>query len=108
MSETRLMFEIRHALVGTARVMLWRNNTGFDRERRVKYGLGLGGADLVGMLMPSGRFVGFEVKTAKGRVSLEQAIWADAVRGGGGFVAFVRSVEGALEALARAERGAFE
>lgn len=104
MTETQLLFAIRKALVESGRVILWRNNTGFDRERRVKYGLGLGGADLVGLLRPFGRFVAFEVKTQAGRTSNEQRLWADAVRAVGGFAAVVRSVDDAVQALARAER----
>lgn len=106
MTETTLMFEIRHALVSTSRVMLWRSNTGFDRERKVHYGLGLGGPDLVGLLVGSGRFVGFEIKTPTGSLSSNQRAWHAAVRANGGFVAVVRCVDGALEALARAESGA--
>jgi hypothetical protein len=101
------MFQIRAMLADTGRVSLWRNNTGFDRERRIKYGLGLGGADLVG-LIDGGRFVAFEIKTPIGRVSKDQILWANAVRARGGFVAVVRSVDDAALALARAESGASE
>src|SRR5690348_7072137 len=103
--ETPIMFEVRKALVGTGRVMLWRSNTGFDRERKVKYGLGLGGPDLIGVLKPSGRLAGFEVKTPTGRLSPEQKCWHDAVRAAGGFVAVVRSGDEALAALTRALGG---
>ena len=106
MTETDILFAVRRALVASGHVILWRNNTGFDRERRVKYGLGLGGADLVGVLRPAGRLIAFEVKTETGRLSREQRMWADVVRSAGGFVATVRSPEAALEALGRALAGA--
>ncbi len=107
-TETGLMFRIRETLVQSGHVMLWRSNTGFDRERRVKYGLGLGGADLVGLLRPSGRFAAFEVKTPLGRISREQSMWHTAVRNAGGFVAVVRSTDDAVLALHRALDGARE
>lgn len=106
MTETTIMFAVRQALVASGHVMIFRNNTGFDRERKVRYGLGLGGSDLVGLLKPSGRFCGFEVKTPTGRVSAEQKMWAEAVRHAGGFVAVVRSPDDALSALSRALSGA--
>lgn len=104
-SETPLMHRIREALTATGQITLWRNNAGFDAERRVKYGLGLGGADLVGVLKPNGRFCGFEVKTPTGRLSPEQTMWANAVRASGGFVATVRSTDEAVLALHRAIAG---
>lgn len=105
MKETPIMFEVRRALAATGKLLLWRSNTGFDRERKVKYGLGLGGPDLIGVLRPLGRLCGFEVKTPTGRVMPEQKLWHDAVRAAGGFVAVVRSGDEALAALARAENG---
>ena len=108
MTETDLLFAIRQALVATGHVMLFRNNVGFDRERKVKYGLGLGSPDLVGLLRPTGRLCGFEVKTPIGRVSKDQKLWHAAARASGGFVAIVRSADEALEALTRARNGALE
>lgn len=106
MSETELLFRVRRTLAETGHVLLWRSNTGFDRERKVHYGLGLGGADLVGILKPSGRFFALEVKTPTGRVRAEQKMWAEAVRGAGGFVAVVRSTDDAVMAVHRALDGA--
>lgn len=108
MSETGLMFRVRETLVASGHVLLWRNNVGFDAERRVKYGLGLGSADLVGLLVPSGRFFAIEVKTPVGRLRKEQRLWLDVVRKNGGFAAVVRSTDGAVEALERALAGACE
>jgi hypothetical protein len=97
--EGRILQKVRHALVSTGRVLLWRNSTGFDAERKVHYGLGLGGADLIGILKPSGRFFAMEVKTRRGKLSAEQRAWLAAVSGAGGFAAVVRSPEEALYAL---------
>lgn len=105
MKETPIMFEVRRALAATGHILLWRSNTGFDRERKVKYGLGLGGPDLIGVLKPTGRLCGFEVKTPTGRLMADQKLWHDVVRGAGGFVAVVRSADDALAALERAIRG---
>ena len=99
MKETALMFEIRKALADTGRVMLWRNNCGVDLERKVRYGLGLGSADLIGVLKPSGRFIAFEVKTPVGRLRPDQKLWIDAVRAAGGLAFVVRSAEEALACL---------
>lgn len=102
MSETQLLLAIHDAIALTGRALLWRNNTG--RIGRVSFGLGRGGADLVGLLRPSGRFFGLEVKTALGRMTPEQVAWARAVTAAGGFVKCVRSVEEALVALEEASR----
>lgn len=102
--ETPIMREIHDAIVSTGRALLWRNNTGVARfgDARVRYGLGNGGADLVGLLRPSGRFFALEVKTPATDLSTEQECWHRAVRAVGGFVACVRSVEEAMQALEEA------
>jgi len=102
MTEADLLFAIREALVATERVTLYRNSVGFDRERKIKYGNGLGSPDLMGWLRPSGRAIAFEVKTPIGRVSKEQKLWHGAARAGGCLVYVVRSVDEALAALAEA------
>ena len=111
MSETdEVLAPVRAALVRTGKVLLWRNNTGVARyeDAKVVYGLGKGSPDLVGMLRGSGRLFAIEVKSARGRVSNHQAQWHAVVRSAGGFVAVVRSVDEALEALVRALAGGVE
>jgi hypothetical protein len=105
MSEGAIQDAIRVALSGEPGLVLWRNNVGIAEHRgqRVRYGLAVGSADLVGCL--DGRFVALEVKTATGRVAPEQRLWLDLVRRHGGFAAIVRSVDEARAAVARARAG---
>lgn len=101
MSEGDILRAIHDAVAITGRALLWRNNTGlatFGRAR-VRFGLGVGGADLVGVLRPRGRAFALEVKTETGRLSPEQRAWHRAWSEAGGFVACVRSVTEALSAL---------
>lgn len=106
MSEAVLQAKIRQAINLDGRARLVRNSVGFDAERKVRYGLGVGSADLVGCLRGSGRLFALEVKTPEGRLSPEQLAWLGAVQRLGGFAAVVRSVPDALAALERALAGA--
>lgn len=99
MTERTLMRQIWADLTKTGRVTLWRNNTGVDLERGVRYGVGAGGADLVGFVRGTGRFFALEVKTPTGRVSPDQKTWIAHVNDHGGFAAVVRSVEDGRLAL---------
>lgn len=101
-NETQLMIHIREALLATGRVMLWRNNSGMLKAaggRAIRYGLGIGSADLIGLIRGNGRFFALEIKTSTGRVSPEQTAWIGAVCAAGGFARVVRSVDEALAAL---------
>lgn len=106
-SERSILIQIRTALGIRPDVILWRNNTGVlpSPTGATRFGLGVGSADLVGMLSPSGRFFALEVKTPSGKVSEDQRRWHDVVRRHGGFCAVVRSVAEAEAALERAKRG---
>lgn len=100
--ETALMLEIRDALLATGRVVLWRNQTGQLKDARgrwVRFGIGVGGADLVGIVKGSGRFFACEVKTTQGKVSPEQEAWHRAVTAAGGLAIIARSVAEALAGL---------
>jgi hypothetical protein len=96
------MQAIHVAMRETGRVVLWRNNTGRLKsgQRWVSFGLGAGGADLVGILKPSGRFLAVEVKTPSGRQTPEQVAWQRAVESAGGMYVVARSVAEALAAIA--------
>lgn len=99
MSETAIQKAIRVAVNASGRAIVWRNNTGVDVARGVRYGLGNGSADLVGMLVPSGRFLALEVKTPIGRLREDQRLWLDVVRKRGGVAACVRSVADAMAVI---------
>ena len=79
--------------------LLWRNNTGQDTVTRVRYGLCVGSADLIGLRRSDGRFVAAEVKSSTGRVRQEQARFLDAVKACGGLSGVARSVEEAREII---------
>lgn len=103
--ETALSRNIRLAVNRTMRARLLDNEVGVDTAKGVRYGLGVGSADLVGCLR-SGRVFCLEVKTPSGRPPTdEQTRWLESVRRWGGFACVVRSVNDALAALDRAEQG---
>lgn len=102
MTETSILLAIHDAVALTGRVLCWRHNTG--GRGRLRWGLGVGGADLIGLVRGTGRFFALEVKTQTGRLSREQCCWRDAVVSAGGFYACVRSVDDALTALERASQ----
>jgi hypothetical protein len=130
MSETQLVASIRERFALERGVILWRNNTGKLQDARgrwVTYGIGVGGADLVGIVDVRsvdvivecnacfaeatgaaplfGRFFALECKVDKRKVTPEQIAWARVVRDHGGFCATVRSTEDAVAALERCRRG---
>jgi hypothetical protein len=106
--ESEIQFAIRRDLAIDG-LPLWRNNVGFDRERKVHYGLGLGSPDLVGILpiiieprhvgRTLGVFVGVEVKSATGRVSADQTAWHRVAGDRGGLIVVARSSEEAGRAV---------
>ena len=105
--ETALMQQIRAACNQMPDVRLFRNNTGFASKERVRYGLGTGSPDLVGVVCVNGigRAIGMEVKTEKGRLTPEQKIWIDLGDRFGAPIACVRSVEDALAFIDEVRRG---
>ena len=108
MRESTIQAAIRKAIALDGRALVTRNNTGVLRDERgvpVRFGLGVGSADLVGLLIGSGRCFCLEVKQPGRKPTTYQLAWARAVRARGGFVATVRSVPEAMAALERACRG---
>lgn len=102
MSETQLSLAIREALLASGRVLLWRNNTGKLQDRNgrwITFGLGVGSADIIGLLKGSGRFLGFEVKLPGKKLTSEQEAWHRVVNASGGFAVVVHSVEEAMISL---------
>ena len=78
-SEAAILRYIRHALNQSGRVRVIRNTVGFDQTRNIRYGLGTGSPDLIGPLR-DGRIFAVEVKTTRGRMSVEQCAWWMAAR----------------------------
>jgi hypothetical protein len=102
--ESVIQEEIRLALGGRGDVRLWRNNRGVARRRHrdgslgrpVEFGLAPGAADLIGWVIPSGRFLSVEVKSPNGEPTVEQLDWASMVRNGGGIAIICCSAEEAV------------
>lgn len=104
MRELDIQREIKHKLNVSRRCRLVRNNTGVDVEKGVRYGLGNGGPDLVGML-PGGLAFGIEVKTPSGHIDKDQIAWWKAAYGWGFRGGVARSLAGAWRLLDEAEAG---
>jgi hypothetical protein len=82
-------------------VLVWRNNTG--RRSGVRYGLGVGSADLIGVVR--GRMLAIEVKRPGGKPSADQITWMRVVNMHGGYAVVVTSVPEAIAAVRAAEAG---
>jgi hypothetical protein len=85
-------------------VRLFRNSTGVARadDRTIRYGLCRGSADLIGIC--DGRFIAVEVKSAKGRLTTEQAAFLGMVRSLGGIAIVARSVDDVANGIEEARR----
>ena len=99
--ESRLLLAIRATLGRREDVRLFRNNVGTLRDkdgRYVQYGLCPGSSDLIGWVAVAGvaRFLAIECKSAKGRLTPEQANFLRVVRDSGGVAGVARSVDEAL------------
>lgn len=80
---------------------VWRNSVGSDTFTHVRYGLGVGSADLVGLTVPMGQFLACEIKTPVGRLSDEQVAWLTTARNLGGIAVVLRSSEEAEKLVQR-------
>ncbi|MBM4442507.1 MAG: VRR-NUC domain-containing protein [Candidatus Rokubacteria bacterium] len=110
-SEGSIQDAIRLEVGAMPDVRLWRNNGGVASHAdgsRVRYGLAVGSADLIGILRPSGRFIALEVKRPGERETPKQRAWLAIVQNFGGFAAVVSSVDEARQAVQRAREGASE
>lgn len=98
--ESQLTPYLLTILCGGTGLVLWRNNIGYNAERRVRYGVGgPGGGDYIGLYR--GRYVEIELKTATGSQSREQADRERLVTKLGGIYAVVRNASDARALLAR-------
>jgi len=84
-------------------LLFWRSNSGslFLHGRHINLGP-LGCADISVVVPPLGRFVGMEVKTAKGKLRKDQVTYAAGLTAHGGLYFVVRSVDDAKNAIAQA------
>lgn len=104
MRETDIQTEIRRALGRVPGLALKRNNVGLDTGRQgrpVRYGLGKGSPDLVGVLTLAGErpvalAFAIEVKGARGRPSRDQLLWHNQARERGMPVFICRSKDEAV------------
>lgn len=112
-SERAILREIELALGAERDLLLLRNSVGVaqhvgadGRTSTLRYGLGSGSPDLVGMLLVDGyaRWFCLEVKAETGRLSEVQEHCHDVWRSFGAFIAVVRSADEARAALAMARR----
>lgn len=71
MRESEVLFRARLAFGQAEGFVLWRNNTGFDHEKNARYGVCVGGSDLLG-IAPGGLFLAVEAKGLRGRPTDEQ------------------------------------
>lgn len=110
-NETRdLVRPILVALSKQQGVWAARNNTGLLRDARgvpVRYGLGVGSADIVGCVLMGlyGRMLALEVKREGKRPTADQSMWLARVRRVGAYAAIVCSVDEALRAVDACRRG---
>lgn len=104
--EEQLTPVVLQVLCGGTGATLWRNARGFDayfpdgtkREAPIRYGVGDGGADYLGLY--DGRFLAVELKTPLGRLQPNQRNFGDLVTRLGGVYAVVRSEADARALLA--------
>ncbi len=82
-------------------VVALRNTVGVARlgERTITYGLGVGSADILVLLAPSGRAGWLEVKAPAGRLTESQQRFLDRMAQRGCGTAVVRSVAEAVAAV---------
>ena len=123
-NETRdLTHPIRAALNKLPGVRVARNNSGslpLAEGGMLRYGLGVGSADLVGIVtcvyvrgqietygnvVSVGRAFVLEVKWPGEKPTQDQVRWLQAVQRLGGFACVVHSVDEAMEAVERCRRG---
>lgn len=88
-----------------AGLYVWRQNTGVARDPRngamVTFGR-RGAGDITGILMPSGRRLEIECKSARGRLTPEQRAFGAAITAAGGLYIVARDVRETVDAVLRA------
>lgn len=91
----KLVNEILLAVGSMPQCRVWPRAVGFDRMKKIKYGI-VGESDIDGIMMPNGRRISIEVKTGTGKLSKEQLAWRTMIEKFGGLYIEARSLEQVL------------
>jgi hypothetical protein len=99
--EAWVLHDILRAWGAHPRLRIWRQNTGaaMVKGRLVQFGIP-GTPDILGVLAPTGRFLGIECKSATGRQREAQKTFQRVVESMGGVYVLARSVADVDAALA--------
>jgi hypothetical protein len=99
-TEAQLTPVLLQLLCGGTGLVLWRNTTGYDDERKIRYGVGgPGGGDFIGL--HRGRYIEVELKTARGIQRPEQRERQALIERLGGIYALIRCERDARALLER-------
>lgn len=98
MRESAILVAVRCVFGGELDFVVWRNTSGFveHEDRKVRYGVAEGGADILG-IAPGGLFFASEVKQPRGRLRDSQLRFLELVYERGGIACVTRSAEEAKE-----------
>jgi hypothetical protein len=98
MRESAVQVDVRLVYGQADGFVVWRNNSGIAEfnGQKVRYGVGIGGADLLGVA-PGGLFLAVEIKTLTGRLEPDQLRFLELVWQLGGVACVCRSEEQAKE-----------
>ncbi len=94
MSEALIQQQILEAFGARPKLRIWRANTGaaMVKGRLVRFGVP-GQPDIQGIIAPTGKYLGIEVKSPTGRQSEEQKLFQAMVERQGGIYILARSVD---------------
>lgn len=99
--ESEIQKEILHWLNSQRDIFAWKNSsTGiFSQGRwRKKQGFDIvGTSDILGILSPNGFLIAIEVKTEKGKLTIEQSAFLKKIEKMGGFSTCARSLTDVIE-----------
>lgn len=94
----KLVDDILYALGSRPDVRLWIRVVGFDRLKKIRYGIP-GESDLDGIVAPWGIHLSIEVKSGNAKMNEDQIIWKKMIERFGGWHILAKSVEQVIEEL---------